>query len=285
MPQNIVKMCWQRMRCAIAVTWMATSCLLLASPLSAGVIDPVGGAQYAGHHETDGHAVHDAHFFAQTGDDHHYAWFGTTPASAGPVNIKYDFRAIGAFANVITAGQMARTVDALNVWSATTGGRVMFVRDTVATASQIINIGTGDLAALGRTSGPGGILGLGGGNFNHGAGHTITGGIAWQDFAETWDTTIGNGNPAGTFDYFTVVAQEVGHALGLGHTDNEGGSNLMNGSYRGELTAASAIDVDHMTSVYGFHAVPEPSSVGFCMFGLVCLAGRRWRHARRQRNR
>ncbi len=41
----------------------------------------------------------------------------------------------------------------------------------------------------------------------------ITAGAAWQDFAETWDETLGNGNPPGTVDYFTVAAQEIGHPI------------------------------------------------------------------------
>ena len=241
----------------------------------AGVImwDTVA-ADFTPHHETDGHLVHDEHYFAETGDDHHYAWFSATPLTPGPITIKYDYRSQGGFANFITTNQKARAVDALNTWSAATGGKVVFVHDTVAGAADIINIGTGDLAALGAfTSGVGGILGLGGGDFDHGGGaHSITSGVAWQDFEDTWDTVIGNGNPGGTFDYFTVVAQEIGHALGLGHVDNIGGSNLMNGSYSSEVTAASASDVAHITSIYGATAaVPEPSIPALLSAGAIGL--------------
>ncbi len=210
-------------------------------------------APYAPHH-TPGDPSHEEHYFVMTGDLDHFAWFSATPATPGVITVKYDFRALNGFTNVITPGQKARVIDALNVWSAATGGKLVFVQDIVAPAADIVNIGTGDLAAVNPmfTSGPGGILGLGGGFFTHGGPiHLITSGVAWQDFAENWDETLGNGNPPGTFDYFTVAAQEIGHALGLGHTDNTGMTNLMNGVYLAEQTMASMIDIDHIQSVYG----------------------------------
>lgn len=216
-----------------------------------------------------------SHYFIETGDLHHMAWFSATPSTPGPITIKYDFRNQNGYANVITTDQKARAVDALNAWSAATNGKVVFVQDTLAPASDIINIGTGDLAALGFTSGPGGTLALGGGVFTHSnpSVHSITSGVAWQDFKESWDTTIGNGNPSGTFDYFTVVAQEIGHALGLGHTDNTGTTNIMNGSYSVEQTGLSQNDIRHMQSIYGFNAaagpaVPEPAT--WAIFGIGC---------------
>ncbi len=229
---------------------------------------------YAPHH-TPADGFHEEHYFAETGDADHFAWFSATPATPGPITVKYDFRDIDTFTNVITDLQKARAMDALTAWSTATGGRLSFELDTVAADMDIINIGTGDLAALGFTSGVGGILGLGGGVFSHGATtHSITGGVAWQDKDETWDTVIGNGDPAGTFDYFTVVTQEIGHALGLGHADNVGGAYMMNGSYGtfGEQTALSALDVSHITSVYGAAVVPEPSSFLLVALGMLGVA-------------
>ena len=40
----------------------------------------------------------------------------------------------------------------------------------------------------------------------------IAEGIVWLDETDNWDTTIGNGNPAGTFDFAPVMAHELGHA-------------------------------------------------------------------------
>ena len=151
----------------------------------------IGGdsPEYYAPHHGPGNGVHKEHYFTTTVHAHHFAWFSSTPASPGPITIKYDFRPQAGFANLITAGQQANTVTALAAWSAATGGKVVFEQDTVAAAASIINIGTGDLAALGFVSGPGGTLGLGGGDFDHSGGnHAISSGVAWQDKDETWDT-------------------------------------------------------------------------------------------------
>jgi hypothetical protein len=249
------------------------------------------GAVFAPHH-TAGDGFHEKHYFAETGDSHHFAWFSVTPATVGTITIKYDFRDIGVFPNLITVAQKARAVDALDAFSAATDGgtgpKLVFVQDTVAAITGIVNIGTGNLAALSGTSGVGGTLGLGGGAFGHlnPSIHSISSGAAWQDSADTWDTVIGNGNPSGTFDYFTVVVQEIGHALGLGHTDNTGSTNMMNGSYGGEQTGLSAIDVAHIRSVYGVSSaavVPEPSSLGLVGFALLGLIGGRYLKKRPRR--
>ncbi len=260
---------------------------LVVSNAGASSIDltPVigdGESQFvvAPHHTAGG--AHESHYFSTTGDAHHFAWFSTVPSSPGPITIKYDFRPVGSFANLITVGQKARAVDAMNLWSTATNGRLLFSQDTGASASNIINIGTGDLAALGFTSGGGGTLGVGGGLFSHGpqpSKHSITSGIAWMDYLDNWDETVGNGNPGGTFDWFTVAAQEIGHALGLGHV---AGTSMMNGSYNTneEQTALSTVDEDHLCSVYGFSgtvcaatvsAVPLPAAFPLLASGLTML--------------
>ncbi|HEX6985688.1 MAG TPA: matrixin family metalloprotease, partial [Planctomycetaceae bacterium] len=60
-------------------------------------------------------------------------------------------------------------------------------------------------------------------------------GLIWLDRAERWDLRTGNGNPAGTVDFFTVMAHETGHALGL--SDAEAG--LMAAAYGGERPASA----------------------------------------------
>jgi hypothetical protein len=158
---------------------------------------------------------------------------------------------MGVYSNQITPAQITLAEAALNVWETAAEGAVRFTRNTTAPAEQIINIGLGDLAALGAyQSGPGGILALGGGTFTADGLYTITAGIAWMDMAENWDGILGNGNPPGTYDFFTVVAHEIGHAIGLGHTDDVPGMDLMDGFYGGEKTAASAFDAALIRAVY-----------------------------------
>lgn len=253
----------KRLAVLAAVFSLAAPGLVSADPIS-----------FEPHHDEPGHSP-STHYFAETGDEHHFAWLDQD-LSTSVIDIYYDFRGIGAFANVITAPQVTLAEQALDLWA--NAANLNFVRNTLAVAADIINIGTADLAALGFASGPGGILGLGGGVFTHDATHSITGGVAWMDFAETWDETIGNEPPAASFDWFTVSVQEIGHALGLGHTDDLLGPHMMDGFYGGYQTTLSANDVEHIASIYGATQVPEPGSLLLFGAGVVALLINRRRY-------
>ncbi|MDA1231983.1 MAG: matrixin family metalloprotease, partial [Planctomycetota bacterium] len=151
--------------------------------------------------------------------------------------IRYDFRDQSGFQNQISDEQQRVAVVALNRWSDATNHRFTFVRDTEASSESILNIGVGDLLTLDYESRRGGILGVGGGQAARINGQSTIRGAVWLDSQETWDTQIGNGNPTGTHDFFTVVAHEVGHTLG--YQDSIGGLGIMNSQYTGELSAAA----------------------------------------------
>ncbi|MCH7688311.1 MAG: matrixin family metalloprotease, partial [Planctomycetes bacterium] len=205
------------------------------------------------HHADPGHSVTHTHFFAETGDAHHFAWQDQDLSTSDVIDIYYDFRNLGGRwgKNEITEGQIAMTELALLKWEEATNGKIKFTENPDAPADLSIIIGTGNLRVFGYRSSPGGILGLGGGTYTHNSDHTITSGVAWMDSADNWGD--------GGFDYFTVVAQEVGHALGLGHVDDLGGTNIMNGFYTGAVAAYSANDDAHIQAVYGDGGAPtEP---------------------------
>jgi Matrixin/FG-GAP-like repeat/FG-GAP repeat len=202
-----------------------------------------------------------------------FAWQNEVPTDPSHVNVYYDFRSLNGFANLITPAEKARAVDALNMWSAATGGRLHFIQSTSAPLDQIIDIGTGDLRAIGAQSGTD-IVGEGGVDqaYTDAAGHNVLHqGYAWLDFAQVWDTVIGNGNPVGTIDYFTVAAHEIGHALGLDHTDGLPGPSIMDAVIIGEHTGPSASDVSMIQSLYPpLQGSPTQS---LALFAVGCDAG------------
>ena len=206
-------------------------------------------------------------------DGHHFAWLDQDTGTPDTVDIFYDFRALGGFSNEITTDQITMAELALEKWEDATNGRLQFTRNTTASAADIITIGTGDLAAVGETSEEGGVVGLGGGVFAHSPDHPISNGFAWQDSAENWDTEFDNGDPAGTTDYFSIAAHEIGHALGLNHTSDS--ADIMDGgAYIGALTSFSAVDVEHIQTLYGegANAPPATTTAGLAVnFGTTTI--------------
>jgi hypothetical protein len=203
-------------------------------------------------------------------------WTDQLPQTSA-VDVYYDFRpTIMGQPNWITPWQANSAVSAFQTWSSVSN--LNFIQNTWAPESQIINIGVSPI------DGQRGILGQGGYSYtNAGGSWHIAGGVVDMDANENWDPIIGNGNPQGTFDFFTVAVHEVGHALGLDHSGNS--NDLMYAYYTGEKVWPSATDVTNIQSLYGagslnggtgkfasLEAVPEPSTIALVGIGLSILA-------------
>lgn len=167
----------------------------------------------------------------------HVAYESEGTRAPNALIIHYDFRDQSGFRNQMTPEQQRVAMLALNQWSDATNHELTFVQDSASSSDSILNIGVGNLLALDYESRKGGTLGVGGGTATWLTGQSAVRGTVWLDNLETWDNQVGNGNPARTHDFFTVVAHEVGHSIG--YQDAIGGPGIMNGQYQGELSASA----------------------------------------------
>jgi hypothetical protein len=103
---------------------------------------------------------------------------------------------------------------------------------------------------------------------------TVGGDMHFNNFANgpagaTWVDDPSGINASNTYDLFTVMLHEFGHALGLGHSAVVG--SIMEPIYAGTRRTLNADDIAGIQAIYGASAVPEPSALLF--FLVVSGAG------------
>ena len=107
------------------------------------------------------------------------------------------------------------------------------------------------------------------------------GGDVHFDNGNAWSDCVSFVCGAGTIDFFTVALHEVGHALGLDHTNVAGA--VMEPIYTGARRSLSLDDIAGIQALYGVSAVPEPGTHLMLWAGLFTLAGygrKRWHGAK-----
>jgi hypothetical protein len=74
------------------------------------------------------------------------------------------------------------------------------------------------------------------------------------------------------FDFFSVALHEIGHALGLGHSDVPG--SVMSATYDG---AKRTLQPDDIAGIQAIYTIPEPITLSLFMVGAWCTT-KRHRH-------
>ncbi|HBC56268.1 MAG TPA: hypothetical protein DCZ03_03810, partial [Gammaproteobacteria bacterium] len=86
------------------------------------------------------------------------------------------------------------------------------------------------------------------------------------DTAENWQIGSGPG-----FDIFTVALHEIGHAIGLGHSEEVGA--VMGAFYTKVVAGLHADDIAGAQHIYGPAVVPVPAAFWLLLSALGMVAG------------
>ena len=109
----------------------------------------------------------------------------------------------------------------------------------------------------------------------YGPGGTIAGDLHFNRDTN-WINDPDDPSAAGDFDFFTVALHEIGHTLGLGHSDHP--DAVMNASYQGSRRTLHADDIAGIVALYG-PPVPEPGTASLVVIAWMLMRARR--HKRR----
>jgi len=102
---------------------------------------------------------------------------------------------------------------------------------------------------------------------------SIAGDLHMNDEGVSWE--IGNGLGSSAFDITIVAVHEIGHSIGLGHSNPANSGNIMDQliSSTDTFSALSAEDINAVCSLYLCSSVqvPEPSTLGLILLSLFAI--------------
>ena len=167
-----------------------------------------------------------------------------------------------ALSNFMPEGFKTAIVAAFSAWAAVADITFTEVFDP-GVGWQDAGAGASDIRITGHTfDGPSGTLAHG--FFPPNNVGTAAGDIHF-DSGDTWKIGFGGAD----FDIFQIAAHEIGHAIGLSHTEEP--DSLLNSFYSEAFTGLQADDIAGAQAIYGSAVIPIPGTVWLMLAGIGAL--------------